>query len=131
VGELVMTIGREPDAAPKWSGRPFNGPTNVAISPNTGDVFITDGYCNAGVHRYAPDGQHIVSWGDAGVAPGEFQIPHNVVVDRDETSTLPIERTPASRCSTEMATCNTSGATSTAPRPYAWALTGPSTSAKC
>jgi len=53
VGELVITIGREHDAAPKWSGRPFNRPTNVAISPNTGDVYITDGYGNARVHRYA------------------------------------------------------------------------------
>jgi DNA-binding beta-propeller fold protein YncE len=83
-GQLVMTIGKEYDAAPKWSGRPFNRPTNMAISPNTGDVYVTDGYGNSRVHRYAPDGQHIVSWGDAGVAPGEFQIPHNVVVDRDE-----------------------------------------------
>lgn len=83
-GQLVLTIGREYDEAPKWSGRPFNRPTNMAVSPVSGDVYITDGYGNARVHRYAPDGQHLVSWGEPGVLPGQFQIPHNVVVDRDE-----------------------------------------------
>jgi DNA-binding beta-propeller fold protein YncE len=83
-GKLVLTIGKEFDAAPKWSGRPFNRPTNMAVSPTTGDVYVTDGYGNSRVHRYAPDGQHLVSWGDPGVLPGQFQIPHNVVVDRDE-----------------------------------------------
>lgn len=83
-GKLVLTIGKEFEAAEKWSGRPFNRPTNMAVSPVSGDVYVTDGYGNSRVHRYAPDGSHIVSWGDAGVAPGEFQIPHNVVVDNDE-----------------------------------------------
>jgi DNA-binding beta-propeller fold protein YncE len=83
-GKLVLTIGKEYDAAEKWSGRPFNRPTNMAESPVSGDIYVTDGYGNARVHRYAPDGRHLVSWGDAGIAPGEFQIPHNVVVDEDE-----------------------------------------------
>ncbi|MDE3076763.1 MAG: hypothetical protein KGJ86_15205, partial [Chloroflexota bacterium] len=83
-GKLVATFGKEYDAAPKWSGHPFNRPTNMAVSPKTGDVYVTDGYGNARVHRYAPDGQHLASWGSPGCAPGEFQVPHNVVVDRDE-----------------------------------------------
>ena len=84
-GQLVMTIGKEFDPAPKWGGQPFNTPTNMAVSPNSGDVYITDGYGNSRVHRYSPDGQHLVSWGAPGVLPGQFQIPHNVVIDRDET----------------------------------------------
>jgi DNA-binding beta-propeller fold protein YncE len=83
-GQLVMTIGREFEPAEKWSGRPFHTPTNMAVSPVSGDVYITDGYGNSRVHRYAPDGRHLNSWGAPGVAPGEFQIPHNVVIDRDE-----------------------------------------------
>ena len=83
-GKLLETIGKEYDPAEKWSGKPFNRPTNMAVSPANGDVYVTDGYGNARVHRYSPEGHHILSWGEAGVAPGQFQVPHNVVVDRDE-----------------------------------------------
>jgi hypothetical protein len=83
-GKLVLTIGVEGQQAEKWSGNPFNRPTNMAISPNTGDVYVTDGYGNSRVHRYTAEGKHIVSWGAPGVDPGEFQVPHNVVIDRDE-----------------------------------------------
>ena len=83
-GKLLMVIGDENQAAEKWSGTPFNRPTNMAVSPNTGDVYVTDGYGNSRVHRYTAEGKHIVSWGAPGVEPGEFQVPHNVVVDSDE-----------------------------------------------
>ena len=83
-GKLVMTIGQEGQAAEKWSGVPFNRPTNMGVSPTTGDVYITDGYGNARVHRYTAEGKHVVSWGEPGIDPGQFQIPHNVVIDRDE-----------------------------------------------
>ncbi|HEU0168054.1 MAG TPA: peptidyl-alpha-hydroxyglycine alpha-amidating lyase family protein [Chloroflexota bacterium] len=83
-GQLKQVIGTENQAAQKWSGVPFNRPTNVAISPSSGDVYVTDGYGNSRVHRFSSDGKHIVSWGSTGTEPGEFQIPHNVVIDRDE-----------------------------------------------
>jgi len=84
-GKLVLTIGKEGEPAQKWGGQPFNTPTNAAVSPNTGDIYITDGYGNSRVHRYTSEGKHIVSWGAPGIAPGEFQIPHNVVIDENET----------------------------------------------
>lgn len=83
-GKLVMVIGKQGKPAEKWTGLPFNRPTNVAVSPNTGDIYITDGYGNSRVHRYSAEGKHIISWGAPGCDPGEFQIPHNVVVDQDE-----------------------------------------------
>jgi hypothetical protein len=83
-GELVMTIGTQGQPSEKWGGEPFNTPTNVGISPNTGDIYITDGYGNSRVHRYDQDGKHILSWGAPGSEPGEFAIPHNVVIDREE-----------------------------------------------
>jgi DNA-binding beta-propeller fold protein YncE len=63
-GKLVMVIGNENSEAEKWSGKPFNRPTNMAVSPTSGDVYVTDGYGNARVHRYSADGRHIVSWGE-------------------------------------------------------------------
>lgn len=83
-GKLVLVVGIENQAAEKWSGHPFNRPTNMAVSPNSGDVYITDGYGNSRVHRYTSEGKHIVSWGAPGVDPGEFQVPHNIVIDQDE-----------------------------------------------
>ena len=83
-GKLVMTLGNLNSPAQKWGGAPFNRPTHAAVSPTTGEIYVTDGYGNSRVHRFAPDGRHILSWGEAGCDPGQFQRPHNVVVDRDE-----------------------------------------------
>jgi sugar lactone lactonase YvrE len=83
-GELVWTLGNVGNPAPKWSGNPFNRPTHVCVSPKSGDIFVTDGYGNARVHRYSPDGKLLTSWGQPGCEPGEFQNPHNVIVDEDE-----------------------------------------------
>lgn len=83
-GKLQWTLGEVGKPAPKWSGQPFNRPTHTGVSPKTGDLYVTDGYGNTRVHRYGPDGRHILSWGGVGVEPGEFQNPHNVVVDEDD-----------------------------------------------
>lgn len=62
------------------SGPPFNLPTNVAQSPS-GELYVSDGYGNARVHRFSPDGELIGSWGESGTGPGQFQIPHGIGVD--------------------------------------------------
>ena len=61
-------------------GEPFNMPAGVAIS-RSGEVFVADGYANCRVHRFAPDGTHLSSWGDPGSGPGQFMLPHGVWVD--------------------------------------------------
>ena len=45
-------------------------------------LFITDGYGNARVHKFAADGTHLLSWGEPGSAPGQFMLPHGVWIDR-------------------------------------------------
>ncbi len=64
----------------KRAGPPFNHPTNLAIS-SAGDLFVTDGYGNARVHRFSADGDLVLSWGRPGGGPGEFRIPHGVAID--------------------------------------------------
>lgn len=81
-GELQLTIGGQP--APVWSGQPFNRPTHAAVSPVSGDLFVTDGYGNSNVHRYTAAGEHVRSWGGPGIDAGQFIRPHNVAVDEDE-----------------------------------------------
>jgi hypothetical protein len=81
-GRLLMRIGRSGEPAPFHSGLPFNRCTHTALSPQ-GDIYISDGYGNARVHKYAPDGTLLLSWGANGMGPGEFNLPHNIVCDPD------------------------------------------------
>jgi hypothetical protein len=81
-GELISRIGG-PDAAPFMSGKPFNRCTNVAIS-SKGDIYVTDGYGNARVHRYSRDGELLMSWGEPGVMPGQFNVVHDICCDRQD-----------------------------------------------
>jgi DNA-binding beta-propeller fold protein YncE len=67
----------------KRGGPPFNRPTGVALSP-TGELYVSDGYGNARVHRFAPDSTLILSWGEPGYGPGQFRLPHSVWVDKKE-----------------------------------------------
>ncbi|MCH8185114.1 MAG: hypothetical protein IH862_03295 [Chloroflexi bacterium] len=82
-GKVLMTIGVPGKAAPLYSGEPFNRCTHVAIDPNSGDLYVSDGYGNARVHKFSPDGKHLFSWGAPGMEPGEFNIVHNIATDKD------------------------------------------------
>ncbi|MDE0317490.1 MAG: peptidyl-alpha-hydroxyglycine alpha-amidating lyase family protein [Candidatus Poribacteria bacterium] len=77
-GELLMTLGTPDEAGAE--GEPFNLPTDFALGPD-GEMYISDGYGNARVHKYSPDGELIKSWGKPGTGPGEFDLPHCVRVD--------------------------------------------------
>lgn len=83
-GELLMTIGSPGQYAKKWGGEPFNKPTHAAVSKNTGDIFITDGYGNFRVHKYSAEGKYLKSWGEPGIDPGQFLRPHNIAIDDDD-----------------------------------------------
>lgn len=77
-GELLMTLGTMDQ--PGTEGEPFNLPTDLALGPE-GEMFISDGYGNARIHKFSPDGELIKSWGQPGTGPGEFDLPHCVRVD--------------------------------------------------
>jgi len=64
------------------SGPPFNEPTGVALAPD-GDLYVSDGYGNARVHRFTPDGALRSSWGEPGSGPGQFNPPHGVWIDEN------------------------------------------------
>lgn len=81
-GKLLLTIGTEGERAPYMSGLPFHMCTHTALSPR-GDIYVTDGYGNARVHKYSPDGKLLFSWGEPGTDPGQFNIVHNICTDDD------------------------------------------------
>jgi len=64
----------------KRAGPPFNRPTK-AIMTSSGELYVTDGYGNARVHKFSQDGKLLFSWGEPGSGPGQFVLPHCVVVD--------------------------------------------------
>jgi DNA-binding beta-propeller fold protein YncE len=79
-GKLKLKIGTSGKSAPFMSGLPFCRCTHTALAPN-GDIYVSDGYGNARVHRYTPDGKLIASWGEPGTGPGQFNIAHNICCD--------------------------------------------------
>ena len=81
-GKVLMTLGTFGKGAEFMSGQPFNRPTKVARDPKTGDIYISDGYGNARVHKYTAKGKYLFSWGESGTDPGQFNLVHSVVTDR-------------------------------------------------
>ncbi|MEA2742349.1 MAG: hypothetical protein QOG25_720 [Acetobacteraceae bacterium] len=81
-GKVLLTLGTPGKPAPFMSGEPFHRCTHTALSPK-GDIYVSDGYGNARVHKYAPDGRKLMSWGESGTAPGQFNLVHNISCDPD------------------------------------------------
>ena len=82
-GKLLLALGESNKPSPAMSGIPFNLPTHSAVDPRDGGLYVTDGYANARVHKFSPDGKHLFSWGESGTGPGQFNIVHNIAVDKD------------------------------------------------
>ncbi|KAM9519171.1 peptidyl-glycine alpha-amidating monooxygenase B isoform 2-T4 [Salvelinus alpinus] len=60
----------------------FCKPTDVAVDPVTGNVYVSDGYCNARILKFSPEGKYLSHWG-AGSSDRrrrvQFRIPHSLV----------------------------------------------------
>ncbi len=93
-GEILKTLGtpNKPSATGvegldyrtiKRVAGPFNRPTDVAFGPN-GDVLISDGYGNARIHTFSKEGELITSWGQPGMGPVQFHLPHGIWVDQQK-----------------------------------------------
>ncbi len=90
-GRLLLTLGTPGQPSPTGAASldfrtirnaagPFHYPTNVAVAAN-GDLYISDGYGNARIHRFTSDGRLLHSWGEPGSGPGQFHIPHGIAID--------------------------------------------------
>lgn len=62
------------------SAGPFNGPTKM-IEAEDGELFCSDGYGNASIHRFTHDGTLLATFGAPGSRDGEFRLPHAVHLD--------------------------------------------------
>ena len=54
----------------------------TTVQAADGEIYVSDGYGNSNVHRFAADGRLLATWGKPGHGPGEFTTPHAVAVDR-------------------------------------------------
>ncbi len=95
-GQVLMTLGQRGVASDTgyrhtWdvfqststiarSAPPFNRPTGVAVAAS-GDIFVSDGYGNARIHRFSASGRLLHSWGEPGGEPGHFRLPHDIALD--------------------------------------------------
>ena len=81
-GKVLLEIGIPGRSAPKYSGKPFNKCTHTALSPRN-EIYVSDGYGNSCIHKYAANGKLLMTWGEPGSDPGQFNLPHNICCDAD------------------------------------------------
>jgi hypothetical protein len=95
-GELLQTLGtphKPSETGYDWAvstslksiahgGAPFHRPTRLSVSQD-GDLYVSDGYGNARIHRFSAKGELLQSWGEPGTGPGEFNLPHSVWAHTD------------------------------------------------
>ena len=78
-GKVVMRIGTKGKAG--WDATHFDGVADLAFTPD-GDFYVADGYQNSRIAKFSKDGRFQFEWGKKGSAPGQFDCPHSVALDR-------------------------------------------------
>jgi 6-bladed beta-propeller/NHL repeat len=80
-GRVTMVVGNEGKTGDNDSRTAFNRPTNLAFAPN-GDFYVADGYVNSRVAHFTKDGKYVGQWGKKGAGDGEFNLVHDIVLDK-------------------------------------------------
>ncbi|XP_055962574.1 peptidyl-glycine alpha-amidating monooxygenase isoform X7 [Sorex fumeus] len=81
-GGPLLILGRS--MQPGNDQNHFCQPTDVAIDPDTGAVYVADGYCNSRIVQFSPYGKFVTQWGEASSGshpePGQFYVPHSLAL---------------------------------------------------
>jgi peptidylamidoglycolate lyase len=77
-GKLLLTLGERGVAGD--DGTHFNRPTDIAVAPD-GSFYVSDGYRNNRILKYAADGRFLFKWGTQGQGQGQFDLPHGIALD--------------------------------------------------
>jgi DNA-binding beta-propeller fold protein YncE len=84
-GRVLMVLGIK-DFAGEWHQaghlRAFNEPNDLAFGP-AGEIFVTQGHGKgeSRVLKFDAGGNFLRTWGGEGKAPGQFNVPHSIVID--------------------------------------------------
>jgi sugar lactone lactonase YvrE len=62
----------------------FYQETDIGWSKD-GSMFVSDGYGNSRVAKFDKDGNYVKDWGERGGRPGDFNTPHSLVIDNNDT----------------------------------------------
>jgi len=79
-GKLLMSIGTA--RTPGCDDKRFDQPTDVAVADD-GSFYVSDGYGNSRIAKFSAEGRFLFGWGRAGDKPGEFKLPHSIVIGSD------------------------------------------------
>jgi DNA-binding beta-propeller fold protein YncE len=92
-GRVALVFGRKQEASdegtePLKHVKPplpavdglFRQVTDVAWD-SAGNTYISDGYVNSRIGKVDKDGNWLMSWGEPGSRPGQFNTPHSIAVD--------------------------------------------------
>jgi DNA-binding beta-propeller fold protein YncE len=79
-GRVLLALGRMRLAGDDVGH--FNQPTDVAWDRD-GNIYVADGYGNSRVLKFDKYGNRLLGWGMKGSGPGQFDLPHTIVVDED------------------------------------------------
>ncbi|XP_038614914.1 peptidyl-glycine alpha-amidating monooxygenase isoform X9 [Tachyglossus aculeatus] len=62
----------------------FCQPTDVAVDPGSGAIYVADGYCNSRIVQFSEDGEFVTQWGEETLEvpakPGQLSIPHSLTL---------------------------------------------------
>jgi DNA-binding beta-propeller fold protein YncE len=92
-GRVAMVFGRKQEASDEGTGpvkhvQPplppvdglFRQVTDMAWDA-AGNTYISDGYINSRIAKVDKDGNWLMSWGEPGSGPGQFNVPHSIALD--------------------------------------------------
>ncbi|XP_077944476.1 peptidyl-glycine alpha-amidating monooxygenase B isoform X6 [Gasterosteus aculeatus] len=77
---VLLTLGEA--FTPGSDNNHFCKPTDVAVEPETGNIFVSDGYCNARIMKFSAEGKYMFQWGAGSTERKRrvpFRIPHSLV----------------------------------------------------
>nr|XP_044988184.1 peptidyl-glycine alpha-amidating monooxygenase isoform X8 [Jaculus jaculus] len=78
----LLVLGRS--MQPGSDQNHFCQPTDVAVDPSTGAIYVSDGYCNSRIVQFSPSGKFITQWGEesseSNPKPGQFRVPHSLAL---------------------------------------------------
>ncbi|XP_046315945.1 peptidyl-glycine alpha-amidating monooxygenase isoform X5 [Marmota monax] len=78
----LLVLGRS--MQPGSDQNHFCQPTDVAVDPGTGAIYVSDGYCNSRIVQFSPTGKFITQWGEessgSSPKPGQFSVPHSLAL---------------------------------------------------
>ncbi|XP_027461574.1 peptidyl-glycine alpha-amidating monooxygenase isoform X16 [Zalophus californianus] len=81
-GGPLLILGRS--MQPGSDQNHFCQPTDVAVDPDTGTIYVSDGYCNSRIVQFSPTGEFITQWGEessrSNPKPGQFNVPHSLAL---------------------------------------------------